>query len=74
MFRFEPIEQFIYISLDGERHCVRCENTWPNPTALINVAIKVKVGNGQEMAQSERNSHSKNQSRKRTKLTLRFFY
>ena len=57
MFRFEPIEQSIYFSLDGERRCVRFENTWPNPTTLINVAIKVKVGSGQEMAQSERNSH-----------------
>ena len=29
---------------------------------------KVKVGNDQEMAQSERNSHSKNQGVKKTKL------
>ena len=37
--------------------------------------LKVKVGNYQEMAQSEINSHSKNRSgKKKTKLTIRYLY
>ena len=37
------------------------------------VKVKAKVGNDQEMAQSERNSHSKNRGGK-DKPTLRFLY
>ena len=35
---------------------------------------KVHVGNGQEKAQSERNSHFKNRGGKKTKLTIRHLY
>ena len=36
---------------------------------------KVQVGNEQEMAQPERNSHSKNQGgKKRAELTIRYLY
>ena len=34
---------------------------------------KVQVGNDQEKAQLERNSHSKNQGGKKTKLTIRYY-
>ena len=37
------------------------------------VKVKVKVGNDQEMAQSERNFHSKNQGGK-DKPTFRYLY
>ena len=40
---------------------------------MYNAEMKVKVGNGQEMVQSERNSHFKNQVGK-TKLTIRYSY
>ena len=36
--------------------------------------IKVQVGNDQEKAQSERNSHSKNRGGKKNKLTIRYLY
>ena len=42
-------------------------------SSLIMVDLKVKVGNDQEMAQSERNPHSKKRDGKGTKLTLRYF-
>ena len=35
---------------------------------------KVKVGNDQEMAQSEINFHSKNLRWEKTKLTIRYLY
>ena len=38
------------------------------PTSILH--IKVKVGNKQEMAQSERNYHFKNRGRKKTKGPL----
>ena len=39
------------------------------------VRNKVQVGDGQEMAQSERNSHSINRGvGKKTKMTLRYLY
>ena len=37
-------------------------------------AKKVQVGNDQEKAQSEKNSHSKNRGGKKTKLTIRYLY
>ena len=38
------------------------------------VIRKVQVGNDQEKAQSERNSHSKKRGGKKTKLTIRYLY
>ena len=38
---------------------------------MHSVKGKIKVGNGQEMAQSEKNSHSKTEVGK-TKLTIRY--
>ena len=38
------------------------------------IFTKVEVGNDQEMEQSERNSHSKNRSGEKTKLTIRYLY
>ena len=35
---------------------------------------KVQIGNNQEMAQSERNSHSINRGVGKTKMTLRYLY
>ena len=35
---------------------------------------KVRIGNNQEMAQSERNSHSINRGVGKTKMTLRYLY
>ena len=35
---------------------------------------KVQVGKDQEKAQSEKDSHSKNQGGKKTKLTIRYLY
>ena len=35
---------------------------------------KLKVGKDQEKAQSEKDSHSKNQGGKKTKLTIRYLY
>ena len=37
-------------------------------------AMKVRVGNGKEMGQSEGNSHSKNRGEKETRLKIRYFY
>ena len=35
---------------------------------------EIKVGNDQEMAQSERNFHSKKRGGEKTKLTIRYLY
>ena len=35
---------------------------------------KIQIGNNQEMAQSERNSHSINRGVGKTKMTLRYLY
>ena len=35
---------------------------------------KVQIGNDQEMAQSERNSHSINRGVEKTKMTLKYLY
>ena len=35
---------------------------------------KVQVGNDQEKAQTEKDSHSKNRGGKKTKLTIRYLY
>ena len=40
----------------------------------VHVYQKVQVGNGQEMAQLERNSHSKNRGVGKTELTLKHMY
>ena len=41
---------------------------------LTRVGKKVQVGNDEEMAQSERNSHSKNRGGKNPKLTIRYLH
>ena len=43
-------------------------------TLLKSTRKKIQVGNDQEKAQSERNSHSKNRSWKKTKLTITYLY
>ena len=43
-------------------------------TKDIIAKLKVKEGNNQEMAQSERNPHSKNRGGEKTKLTIRHLY
>ena len=41
---------------------------------VANTRKKVQVGNDQEMAQSERNSHSKNRGVGKSKMTLKYLY
>ena len=43
-----------------------------NISLIVMVKKKVQVGNDQEMAQSEGNSHSINQGWEKTKMTLRY--
>ena len=38
------------------------------------IAKKVQIGNDQEKAQSERNSHFKTRDGKKTKLTIKYLY
>ena len=66
---------------DTEVNCTRLtENLYLKYTQIETIwkglyfEKKVRVGNGQEMAQSERNSHSKIRGRKKTKLTIRYLY
>ena len=42
--------------------------------STTNTIKKVQVGKDQEKAQSEKDSHSKNQGGKKTKLTIRHLY
>ena len=44
------------------------------PTGVQLKKEKVQVGKGQEKAQSEKDSHSKNRGGKKTKLTIRYLY
>ena len=43
-------------------------------TVFVVVKLKVKVGTDQEMAQSERNSHSKNRVGKKLNQQIRYLY
>ena len=41
---------------------------------ILTIHEKVQVGNDQEKAHSERNSHTNNRSGKKNKLTIRYEY
>ena len=65
------ISVFALIPLSGQHRNSACFMI--NPIMVDNFA-KVKVGNDQEMTQSERNSHSKNEGGKKTELTIKYLY
>ena len=46
----------------------------PEQNKSDNLNKKVQVGNDQEMAQSEKDFHSKNRDGKKTKLTIKYLY
>ena len=65
------------LSWKNMRKCYSLKPQDPDLEYLVSSNVmwkKVKVGNDQEMAQSERNSHFKNRGGEKTKLTIRYLY
>ena len=62
------------VSIDAKYFSIRLLHVAKNLSDLLANYQKVQVGKDQEMAQSAKDSHSKNPRLEKTKLTIRYLY